>query len=403
VTPAHEQDFDAEDPELNRLNEGLQAITDDAWKRALKTTYQTHFTGNVSKMCHNPDKAQEVVWEVLGPILNENATSHVAERLESLNTEDKKLCWDILQKVTAHEHNTRTYKDTTYNSQHVFNPYYSAERAANIYPNYSTALPLQKTYFPPHMEEPKYDLDAFEKMKNDMKPKRHEGQASFNGLTVASTVRDRWHPNDELEERPRNEQKEQYYGNNMLKNNYPGGPHTTYTNQACNPYTDQEALKAQREHQRSRGLQLEQNGAPTEKVDHQNCTTSHQDPVKDAVKSGGKTKVLSGKRAAQASSVPIDLGFTFPRTTYQGMYTDPASRGHNTNTMHPTIVNPLYLPTAVITGMATIGNQGPPNKSGPDPVAKGFCRKPTSNSQSNRPRTAGSARSSLSNTSRRYY
>merc|ERR1711977_21371 len=116
---ADEDSCAANDPELARINEGLQAITDDCWKRALKTTYQTMFTGNVSKMHHNPAKAQEAMWEVLGPILNENAMGYVAEKLEKLSTDEKKVCWDVLQKITAHEHNTRTYKDTTYNSQHV--------------------------------------------------------------------------------------------------------------------------------------------------------------------------------------------------------------------------------------------------------------------------------------------
>ena len=29
----------------------------------------------------------------------------------------------------------------------------------------------------------------------------------------------------------------------MLRNNHPGGPNTSYTNQACNPYTDVAAIQ----------------------------------------------------------------------------------------------------------------------------------------------------------------
>lgn len=64
---------------------------------------------------HDSGKVQELVWRILGPILNDSAMLYVADKLETLPGEEKQLCWEILQKVAAHENNCRTYKDTTYN------------------------------------------------------------------------------------------------------------------------------------------------------------------------------------------------------------------------------------------------------------------------------------------------
>lgn len=98
-------DGSVHDPELERLDQGLQAITREFWKKNLKT---------------------------------------------SLGDADKQLCWDILQKVVAADRNTRTYKDTTYNTAHAgFGPHYQMEPRRSDYSNLSTALPLQKTHYPP--------------------------------------------------------------------------------------------------------------------------------------------------------------------------------------------------------------------------------------------------------------
>merc|ERR1711988_1152426 len=71
-TPQQE-DGEIVDPELQKLNEGLQAITEDFWKRNLKTSYNTQFTGPTNNQDQDAGKVGEVVWQVLGSILNDGA------------------------------------------------------------------------------------------------------------------------------------------------------------------------------------------------------------------------------------------------------------------------------------------------------------------------------------------
>merc|ERR1712159_869882 len=83
-TPQQEDDGTVQDPELDRLNQGLQAITEDFWKRNLKTSYQTQFQGKTNKLENNPDKVKDVAFEVLGGILNVDALDYVANKLNML-------------------------------------------------------------------------------------------------------------------------------------------------------------------------------------------------------------------------------------------------------------------------------------------------------------------------------
>merc|ERR1711968_217280 len=160
----HADDFVEDcDPELERLNQGLQAINQDFWRRSLKTTYQEQFPEPVKEESHEAGRGQEIVWQVLGSILNDKAMGYVAERLDSLSSNDKKTCWDILQKVAAHENNTHANKETTYDRMFVHNPHYVKEDRRKVYANLSTALPLQHTYYPPGVKEPTLDATLMEK------------------------------------------------------------------------------------------------------------------------------------------------------------------------------------------------------------------------------------------------
>jgi len=383
---ARGQELVHSDPELQKLNQGLQAINDDCYKRNLKTSYQDHFpAGAATNQEQDPTQAQERVWQLLSSILNDNATEYVANTLESLAPDNKKVCMEILQKVAAHENNCRTYKDTTYNKTFVHNPYYAQEERPQIYSNLSTALPLQKTYYPPSMEEPVLDLDGMQKRAAAKKNRRPEQSRpdqvpAMNCLAVASIVRDRWHPNDDLPDTPRHEEKEYYYGNNMLRNNHPGGPNTSYTNQACNPYTDVAAIQAQRDAaaQASTQIGYNYNSGPEEEEWPEGSAASPKQSSRigtpNKAEGGGKPKLLMGSAALQDSSVPMDLGFAFPKTTSQASFVDPANRRFKGSDNVGT--NSHNMPTASITGMAPIGLPGYPGKSGPEPVCKGFKKRP---------------------------
>jgi len=210
---------------------------------------------------------------------------------------------------------------------------------------------------------------------------------SFNQLQAASAVKDRWHINDSPPDTPVSQEKEYYYGNNLLRNNAEGGPHTTYTNQERNPYTDLEAQKAQQEQQLRESRRMPQEDIPATKENWEHVFDgSEEKSTTPKKKAQFEHKILTGTAALQASSIPLNIGFEFPKTSNQADFTDPASRGFDPNKTReldgPT--NMHHMPTCCITGMPPMGILGLPSKSGPEPVAKGFKKK--------RPATAAAAR-----------
>jgi len=253
----------------------------------------------------------------------------------------------------------------------------------------STALPLQKTYYPPDMQEP--DLTAWMKAPKELGQKLRPDQvAGMNCMSVASAVRDKWHLNDEPPDTPVSQQKEYYYGNGMLRNNWPGGPNTTYTNLETNPYTDPEAQAACAAHKAAVAREEAYNAMHGEAVldewQELKGEALEEEGMGNATKRRSdvdKPKVLTGTAALQASSIPLNLGFVVPKTTAQASFTDPAGRDYNPNGGMG-VTNSHNMPTCCITGMAPMGLPGRPNKSGPEPVVKGFRKR--------RPATAGVGR-----------
>jgi len=402
VTPAEVVDEEAKltgaDPELRRLNEGLQAIQEDIYLNNLKSMNSIFYPpkdGVVAEGFQAGQKQEELLWTLVGSIINDEAAPYVAARLRGLSVDEKKTCWSILQKVAAAENNHKTYTDTSYNRAFVHNPYYEREGLRSDYSNLSTALALQKTYYPPGVEEPVLDLEAMDKRMAKMKEGniRADQAAALNCMSVASAIKDRWHMNDSPPPTPPSQEKEYYYGNNMLRNNTTGGPHTTYTGMAHNPYSDFEALEAQRKHIAANGgvapviscVPRDLGGDLDMIVEEVEAATSSRSMRSSGGRGKPKPKVLTGTQALQASSIPLNLGYNFPKSTAAETYNDPVNRIQAPNAMAGGgVVNSHGMATACITGMAPMGLAGRPNKSGPPVVAPGFRKA--------RPKTAGQKR-----------
>merc|ERR1712166_711767 len=138
----------------------------------------------------------------------------------------------------------------------------------------------------------------------------------MNSMTAASAARDRWHLNDSPPDTPVSQQKEYYYGNNFGRNGTEGGPHTTYTNQENNPYTDQAAQRAAAAARYTASLEEDHKSTARsvsevlgEWRDADNVTEGESSKVDN----GEKPKVLTGSAALQASSIPMNMGFTYPK------------------------------------------------------------------------------------------
>eukprot|EP00658_Telonema_sp_P-2_P030061 TRINITY_DN22770_c0_g2_i2.p1 TRINITY_DN22770_c0_g2~~TRINITY_DN22770_c0_g2_i2.p1 ORF type:complete len:412 (+),score=81.72 TRINITY_DN22770_c0_g2_i2:237-1472(+) len=236
--PAPEAQSEGEaDPALEELNAGLNAITMQCWRDNLRTTYQDQFThgGPVMQIADNRTRTKHKVWELLGTIVNDEALEYVTDQLQALPSNDASLVWKTLQKLAANEVVIREPKESTTSATHTWNPFYKKPIRRTDYPNLSTALPLDKTFYPPGMKAPPPVTSTSPGLARRSETHMHDpkflSQMTMNMLTVGSTAQDDFVSPPAT---PESQEKEQYYGHHKCSYGAEGGPNTTYT---CLLYT----------------------------------------------------------------------------------------------------------------------------------------------------------------------
>jgi len=326
----------APDPEIERLNVQLTAIKDERWRSDLRTTNQDHFSHSVPPATRPDAKTKEKVWQLLGRIVNDNAVDYLSSRINQLQSTHADLVWDVFQKLAANEEVVAGGRDTTTGTAHCWNPFFVKDARRRGYPNLSNALPISKLFYPPWMDPP-----AQGSAKH--KPKKRQGWKSRcdnNPMTIASTVAK--HPNDSPPHTPKHKQKELFYGLNLNQNGAPGGPHTTSTNMAVNPYWEPGRPEPEPAKAQLKPARLE-SARPASQRPASAITRRKNGPGK--VLSGGSNDSQKG----QQSSVALDLGLPMPCSEYSGTYKN------HVNAKPGSFNNPSHMPTQCITGMGPAG------------------------------------------------
>lgn len=335
---------ETDDMALEELNKGLAEITTQSWKQNLRTTYQDQFKNygaQLMQIDNNAERTKEKVYQLLGKIVKDEAIDYLSTRIVELPTSDADLVWDTLHKLAANEETLLEPKQSHSSAAHQWNPFYRKEARRTDYPNLSTALPLEHTYYPPGMQPPP-PVEAKKKLPPSLNDPRTLAMLTHNTLTAASATAH--HPNDSPPPTPDSEKRDQYYGNHKYAYGADGGPHTTYTNQARNPYWEagrpdppNPPLRYTLEHQAVGDVQ------PEDKVS--SFKPENKPPVKSLV-----------RRALVESNIPcLDYGMSIPVTSYKGAYIDFTSK-HNPNSKGPAGLSAHAMPTQCVTGMVAAGN-----------------------------------------------
>jgi len=332
---------ETDDVALDELNEKLDKITTQCWRDNLKSSYQDQFKNYgapLMQIQHNAERTKEKVYQLLGKIVKDEAIDYVSTRIGDLESADAELVWDTLHKLAANEETLISAQQSHSTAIHQWNPFYKKDARRTAYPNLSTALPLEHTYYPPGMQPPPPAEKKVRKVPAAGDPKSL-AMMTHNTLTAAAATAH--HPNDSPPPTPDSRRTEKYYGCHQYSHGTEGGPHTTYTNQARNPYWEPNRPNPPNPRMRCT-LQNE----PKSDVSEDKVMTLKQDQPRVGAKV---------RRSLVDSNIPcMDYGMAIPVTSYKGSFVDHSSK-FNPNQSESSGLNVHLMPTQCVTGMVAAG------------------------------------------------